>query len=196
MRAQTRRGLSKSSTSLPWPRALGCRFGWRRCQGEALDSWLELTARRMDLPLGAVAGALDLPIVTRPTWTRWLSLDQLEAIEAATGVSSTVVEAMTLSVYDGTALQLDPDSHRLDPAFPFGALPWSRFLRIYVLLTLVRGLPRGRYVSRRHRARCPTGFSRRVERRRWRRRWREPGARSRRGRPQMNRREPWSARRR
>jgi hypothetical protein len=64
--------------------------------GEAIDSWLELTARRMDLPLGAVAGALDLPIVTRPTWTRWLSLDQLEA--------------MTLSVYDGTALQLDPDS--------------------------------------------------------------------------------------
>jgi hypothetical protein len=37
----------------------------------------------------------------------------------ATGVSSNVVETMTLSVYDGTALQLDPDSHRLDATFPF-----------------------------------------------------------------------------
>jgi hypothetical protein len=72
--------------------------------GEAIDSWLEATARRMDLPLGAVARALDLPIATRPIWIRWLSLDQLEVIEAATGVSSSVVEAMTLSVYDGTAL--------------------------------------------------------------------------------------------
>jgi hypothetical protein len=72
----------------------------------------------MDLPLGAVARALDLPIATRPAWIRWLSRDQLEAIEAATGVSSSAVKAMTLSVYDGTALQLDPDSHRLDATFP------------------------------------------------------------------------------
>jgi hypothetical protein len=42
-------------------------------------------------------------------------------------VSSTIVEAMTLTVYDGTALQLDPDSHRLDATFPFGALSWSRY---------------------------------------------------------------------
>jgi hypothetical protein len=82
--------------------------------GEAIDSWLEVTARRMDLPLGAVARALNLPTATQPVWIRWLSRDQLEAIEAATGVSSGIVEAMTLSVYNGTALQLDPDSHRLD----------------------------------------------------------------------------------
>jgi hypothetical protein len=95
--------------------------------GEAIDSWLEVTARRMDLPLGAVARALDLPIATRPTWIRWLSRDQLDVIEAATGVTSSVVEALTLSVYDGVALQLDPNSHRLDATFPFGALSWSRF---------------------------------------------------------------------
>jgi hypothetical protein len=40
--------------------------------------------------------------------------DQLDVIQAATGVSSSVVEALTLSVYDGTALQLDRNSHRLD----------------------------------------------------------------------------------
>ncbi|MBV8346275.1 MAG: TniQ family protein [Mycolicibacterium sp.] len=95
--------------------------------GEAIDSWLEVTARRMELPLGAVARALDLSTATRPIWIGWLSLDQLGVIEAATGVSSSVVEAMTLSVYNGTALQLDPDSHRLDATFPFGALSWSRF---------------------------------------------------------------------
>ena len=95
--------------------------------GEAIDSWLEVTARRMDLPLGAVARALDLPIATRPTWIRWLSRGQLDVIEAATGVTSSVVEALTLSVYDGVALQLDPNSHRLDATFPFGALSWSRF---------------------------------------------------------------------
>lgn len=39
----------------------------------------------------------------------------------------TVVEAMTLSVYNGTALRLDSKSHRLDAAFPFGALSWSRY---------------------------------------------------------------------
>jgi hypothetical protein len=43
-----------------------------------------------------------------------LSRDQLDVIEAATGVTSSVVEALTLSVYDGVALQLDPNSHRLD----------------------------------------------------------------------------------
>ena len=75
--------------------------------GEAIDSWLEVTARDMDLPLGAVARALDLPIATRPSWIRWLSPGQLDVIEAATGVSSSAVEAMTLSVYDGTALRVN-----------------------------------------------------------------------------------------
>lgn len=82
--------------------------------GEAIDSWLEETARYMALPLRAVARALDLPVATRPTWIRWLSRDQLDVIQAATGVSTSVVEALTLSVYDGIALQLDPNSHRLD----------------------------------------------------------------------------------
>jgi hypothetical protein len=95
--------------------------------GEAIDSWLEATAERMEVSLGAIARTLDLPSATRPTWIRWLSPEQLETIEAATGVSSNAVEAMTLSVYDGTALRLDPDTHCLDEKFPFGALSWSRY---------------------------------------------------------------------
>lgn len=81
----------------------------------------------MALPLRAVARALGLPIATRPTWIRWLSAEQLDVIEAATGVESSVVEALTLSVYDGIALQLDPNYHRLDGSFPVGALSRSRF---------------------------------------------------------------------
>jgi TniQ len=95
--------------------------------GEAIDSWLDATACRMDIPLGTVARALDLSATERPIWIRWLSLDQLEVIEEATSVSSSVVAAMTLGVFDGTALQLDPETHRLDTKFPFGALLWSRF---------------------------------------------------------------------
>jgi len=63
--------------------------------GEAIDSWLEVTAGRMDLSLGAVARALDLPIATRPVWIRWRSPDQLEAIEAATGVLSSMRNSST-----------------------------------------------------------------------------------------------------
>lgn len=95
--------------------------------GEAIDSWLEATAGGMDLSLAAVARALDLPLTIRPVWIRWLSREQLDMVEQVTGVSSTIVGAMTLSVYDGIALQLDPNSHRLDGSFPFGALSRSRF---------------------------------------------------------------------
>jgi hypothetical protein len=41
-------------------------------------------------------------------------------LAAATGVSAKAVLAMTLSAYDGAALQLDSVSHRLDPTFPSG----------------------------------------------------------------------------
>jgi hypothetical protein len=79
-------------------------------QGEAIDSWLEATARQMKVTVGAVARAADLSIATRPGWLRWLSANQLRAVEAATGVSQEAVRAMTLSTYDGVALELDPVS--------------------------------------------------------------------------------------
>ena len=68
--------------------------------GEAIDSWLEATARHMGTTVGALARAVELPIVTRPGWIRWLSANQLRAIAAATGVSQEIVRAMTLSTSD------------------------------------------------------------------------------------------------
>jgi hypothetical protein len=47
-------------------------------EDDSCDHLLEATAGRMDLSLGAVARALDLPLTTRPVWIRWLSRDQLE----------------------------------------------------------------------------------------------------------------------
>ncbi|MCA2245825.1 TniQ family protein [Mycobacterium sp. WUMAC-067] len=112
---------------MPWLAAVSYQFGWIRFGGEAFDSWLEATARHLGVTVGAVARAADISIATRPGWSRWLSANQLRAVEAATGVSQEVVRAMTLSTYDGAALQLDPVSHRLEPTFPFGPLVGSRY---------------------------------------------------------------------
>jgi hypothetical protein len=95
--------------------------------GEAVDSWLEATAAHMDTTVGALARLAGLSVATRPAWIKWIGPEELNALEAATGVSAVAIQSMTLQSYDNRALRLDPISHRLDPAFPFGALPRSRF---------------------------------------------------------------------
>jgi hypothetical protein len=57
-------------------------------QGEAIDAWLEATARPIQTTVSALARAVDLPVATRPPWIRWLSPYQLETIEVATDLSS------------------------------------------------------------------------------------------------------------
>jgi hypothetical protein len=53
-----------------------------------------MTANQMGITLGALARAVDLPRAPRPSWIRWLPLDQLRAIQTATGVPTKVVEGM------------------------------------------------------------------------------------------------------
>ncbi|MBI5341593.1 MAG: TniQ family protein [Mycolicibacterium rufum] len=96
-------------------------------EGETLDSWLEATALATGGTLKSVVVAANLPAATVPSWRRSLSSAQLQALRAETGVSGETLEAMTLSRYDGSALQLDSRTRRLDPNFPFGAQSWSRF---------------------------------------------------------------------
>ncbi|MBJ7337129.1 TniQ family protein [Mycolicibacterium sp.] len=96
-------------------------------EGESLESWLEATALAAGLPTGALAAAGGLPTAARPSWRNWLSPTQTLALAAATGLPTSSLQAMTLSHYDGRALSLDPEWHRLDPTFPFGPLSWSRF---------------------------------------------------------------------
>lgn len=96
-------------------------------EGEAIDSWLEQTARRMDLPLASLARMLQLADGKRSSWHIWLSPSQLRAMGTATGTSAETIASMTLSDYDGRALRLDPVTRELDPRFPYGALRWSRY---------------------------------------------------------------------
>lgn len=96
-------------------------------EGESLESWLEATALGVGLTMGALAAVGGLPATARPSWRNWLSPTQAQALAEATGLSTSSLEAMTLSHYDGLALRLDPESHRLYSTFPFGPLSWSRF---------------------------------------------------------------------
>ena len=95
--------------------------------GEAIDSWLAATARAMNVTVGSIARVFGLPTVLHPLWINWLAPDQVNAVTAATGLAASTVEAMTLSTYDGVALKLDPDTHRLTADFPFNAVAFSRF---------------------------------------------------------------------
>ena len=95
--------------------------------GEAIDSWLEATTHSMDMTLGALVRRLKLPTATRPYWLVNLSQDQLREIECATRVTPDIARSMVLEVYDDTALQILELPHRLDAAFPYGPLVWSRF---------------------------------------------------------------------
>jgi hypothetical protein len=95
--------------------------------GEAIDSWLEAIASNMDLPFGVLARALGLPSAVRPRWLVRLSRAQLHALEMATGVSSKVIEGMTVSAFDDAALEVDLETDELDETFVFGPLSWSRF---------------------------------------------------------------------
>jgi hypothetical protein len=95
--------------------------------GEAIDSWLEATARYMDVTVGAIARIMELPATTHPRWISWLTRAQVDAIASATGIPHSVVESMTLAAYDGSALKLDSNTHRVSEAFPFSARGFSRF---------------------------------------------------------------------
>ena len=99
----------------------------RPVEGEAIDSWLEATARQMDLSLSSLAKMLQLSVEERSCWHIWISPAQRRAIGIATGTGADSIGSMTLSDYDGRALRLDPVTREIDPTFPYGALRWSRY---------------------------------------------------------------------
>ncbi|MFD7131045.1 TniQ family protein [Streptomyces sp. NPDC059894] len=83
--------------------------------GEALDSWLEATARRMDTTLGDVLLYFGFPVRQRAgnqfrgipaDWTIFLDERLTAAVAHATGTAPEAVTALTLAHYDGRALQM------------------------------------------------------------------------------------------
>ena len=104
--------------------------------GEALDSWLEATARRMGTTLGDVLLHFGFPVRQRagnqfrgiPTdWTIFLDEQQITAVAHATGTAPEAVAALTLAHYDGRALQLSAGGRAVSRHVLWGRGRGSRF---------------------------------------------------------------------
>ncbi|GAA1893781.1 TniQ family protein [Streptantibioticus ferralitis] len=104
--------------------------------GEALDSWLEATARRMDTTLGDVLLHFGFPVRQRAgnqfrdipaDWTIFLDERLTAAVAHATGTVPEVVTAMTLAHYDGRALQMSPEGRAVTRHVLWGRGRGSRF---------------------------------------------------------------------
>lgn len=104
--------------------------------GEALDSWLEATARRMDTTLGDVLLHFGFPVRQRagnqfrgiPTdWTIFLDERLTAAVAHASGTAPEAVTAMTLAHYDGRALQMSSGGRAVSRHVLWGRGRGSRF---------------------------------------------------------------------
>ncbi|MFE3499138.1 TniQ family protein [Kitasatospora sp. NPDC059160] len=104
--------------------------------GEALDSWLEALAQRLDTPLGDVRSHLGFPVRDRsgnhlrdipPDWTIALREHETSAVAHASGLSLAAITAMTLAHYDQRALRIDLDRRHVDRRVLWGRGRGSRF---------------------------------------------------------------------
>lgn len=102
--------------------------------GEALDSWLEALAFRMNVRLGDVLNALSLtsgdsggegPV--SPDWTIALREDEAARIAAATGTTAEQLHGMTLMSFDGRVLRVDPVKRQVNRHTLWGRGRGSRF---------------------------------------------------------------------
>jgi hypothetical protein len=103
--------------------------------GEALDSWLEALAHRLDVRLGDVLSDLGLTASTRngirdsevPTdWTIALRDDEAARIAYATGVDPPQLHDMTLMSFDGRALRIEQADRQVSKHVLWGRPRGSR----------------------------------------------------------------------
>ena len=100
--------------------------------GEALDSWLEALAARLQATPADLAAAM-LPAVARPPGkarpasTIMLNDDEAAAIAGSCQLSAAAVHGLTLARYDGVALHLDRQSGRVIRNVLWGRAAGSRF---------------------------------------------------------------------
>ncbi len=100
--------------------------------GEALDSWLEALAARLQATPADLAAAM-LPAVARtpgkarPASTIMLNDDEAAAIAGSCQLSAAAVHGLTLARYDGVALRLDRQSGRVVRNVLWGRAAGSRF---------------------------------------------------------------------
>jgi hypothetical protein len=121
--------LRSRRTPLTGPRTLP--VGIAPVPGEALESWLAILARHLDLqwgqflrlifPPGSLSGARQ---VAQINFTAHLSADELNAVSAATGIDAASIETLTWHRYNGVAGTVDGARRRMEMTWPFGR---SRF---------------------------------------------------------------------
>ena len=104
--------------------------------GEALDSWLEALAHRLNVRLGDVLGDLGLAAPTKnrvrelavPTdWTIALRDEEAARIGYAIGAEPQQLHEMTLMRFDGRALQIDQEKRQVSRHVLWGRPRGSRF---------------------------------------------------------------------
>ncbi|MFF7192517.1 TniQ family protein [Streptomyces sp. NPDC008079] len=104
--------------------------------GEALDSWLEALAQRLNTTLGEVLWHLGFPVRGRsgnhlrdipPDWTIALRDQETDAVAHASGLTPSSITAMTLVHYDQRALRLDLDRRHVNRRVLWGRGSGSRF---------------------------------------------------------------------
>ncbi len=97
--------------------------------GEAIDSWLETVAYRMECSFDDLLIAVGLPVVDNRAnqWILQLTAHQQTHIAAATAVTPPRVRALTLEHYAGRAVGIDPATGAFQHAFPWGRGRGSRF---------------------------------------------------------------------
>lgn len=104
--------------------------------GEALDSWLEALAHRLNVRLGDVLGELGLAApfqrgvreITVPTdWTIALHEKEAARVAHATGTDPQQLHDMTLMRFDGRALRIDQANRQVSRHVLWGRPRGSRF---------------------------------------------------------------------
>lgn len=99
--------------------------------GEAFDSWIETLAARMGAPCAQLRDGIQLPSPRGYLWMQRcvhnLTPPEAAALSQATGVDRTVLQATTLSYYDGRAVLIDWAHRRVKAGFPWGWGSGSKF---------------------------------------------------------------------
>jgi TniQ len=104
--------------------------------GEALDSWLEALAHRLNVRLGDVLGDLGLAarskngireLAVPADWTIALRAEEAARIARATGADPQQLHGMTLMRFAGRALRIDQDRRRVSRHVLWGRPRGSRF---------------------------------------------------------------------
>ncbi|MCX5377175.1 TniQ family protein [Streptomyces sp. NBC_00091] len=104
--------------------------------GEALDSWLEALARRLNTALGDVLRHLGFPARSRqgdhlkgipPDWTILLSEQETMAIAHASGLDPQTITSMTLAHYDQRALRINFERRHVKRSVLWGRGGGSQF---------------------------------------------------------------------